>query len=188
MILQQLLTIHGIHNDTVFVYQDSYISTVSYEQKHWLHVDVFNRLCHMRNTSWRVISLIIKGKPHNCGQVTTWRMCSDRLYHSWMICHKTAQTTRKSTASYFSVHFCKNYWDIFWPRLSSEKNSTKMKIGGVDLKTILNNILKVSMFPPCAFADIWRHNEMGVNNVHRESKKTHINKLLARSSRNIDRF
>ena len=29
-----------------------------------------------------------------------------------------------------------------------EKISTKLKIGGVDLKTILNKILKVPMFPP----------------------------------------
>ena len=42
------------------------------------------------------------------------------------------------------------YWDIFWSSL--EKMSTKLKIGGDDLKTILNNILKVPVFPPCAFA------------------------------------
>jgi len=36
------------------------------------------------------------------------------------------------------------YWDIFWPSL--EKISTKLKIGGDDLKTILNNILKVPVW------------------------------------------
>jgi len=35
-----------------------------------------------------------------------------------------------------------------------EKISRKLKIGGVDLKTILNKILKVPMFPSCAFADM----------------------------------
>ena len=40
---------------------------------------------------------------------------------------------------------------VWW---SSEKNSIKLKIGGIDLKMTLNKILKVPMFPSCAFANM----------------------------------
>jgi len=51
-----------------------------------------------------------------------------------------------------------NHLGHFW--WSLEKNSRiKLKIGEVDLKTILNKILKLPMFCPYAFA--WRHGEMG---------------------------
>jgi len=39
---------------------------------------------------------------------------------------------------------------LWW---SWEKNSMKLKISSVHVKTILNKILKVPMFPPCDFAD-----------------------------------
>jgi len=37
-----------------------------------------------------------------------------------------------------------------------EKNSIKLKIIGIDLKTILKKIIKVPMFPTRAFADMMR--------------------------------
>ena len=43
-----------------------------------------------------------------------------------------------------------------------EKNSTKLKTGGVDLKTILNKIPKIFMFPLSAFADMTCHHDEGM--------------------------
>ena len=43
-----------------------------------------------------------------------------------------------------------------------EKNSIKLKTGGVDLKTILNKIPKISTYPLSASADVtWHHDEGG---------------------------
>jgi len=47
-----------------------------------------------------------------------------------------------------------------------EKNSIKLKTGGVDLKTILNKIPKISTFPLSAFADMTRHHDEGDGLVH----------------------
>jgi len=110
----------------------------------------------------RLVSFNIKFGPENVPDneqlFSRWAWYSrtlivnaDRLYYTrwrWL----TPFTRDPSVTSLVKLgHF---WW--------SWKNSIKLKTGGVDLKSFLNKIPKISTFPLSAFADMtWHHDEGG---------------------------